>query len=590
MRTGGCKTTSRSPTMQTKEKPLGPFPTAYGGQIIGAIVGALRLDDGVLTARTAKRFFQGRSISEHNQTEIFLALGEALVERGLVPVPPVFTQRDVSMPIIIGVAIARATSRWDRAVSRIQSRSARTVDRSATAERLLRFVVIDLSVRIFAILRLAGLEPDRPGTPLWAQENGGGRLLRDLAGRARLTREELAEQLGGSSTSSVDNWLDGKVRPTNDSIAAISEVLADHIENVTSSELALEIQRQFTFATIVDLIEPWIGRQKVIDLSTALVRFVWLMTEDVRQMNRPPIEEALGIELDAIRLGTVDPAIDTLLRNLSVLEPDESWRRDLLAATLDWGVLFESGVAQANPTQTAAGLAQDIRDIQSADTGKPVLGEPASGDDPARKAVSRLANEGSDLLRRVAVGKIPSPVSIMEAGIERRTAIVRSFPRSPMAHSELGSYLGMAGKNLRRRDLIDEGITECMIAAELLPDWDLPAVEQGIILANFGAYGEALERLDRVREVLPEETPHFCSAKGYVLMKLARYAEALEYLERVLEVRPDYAEASLHAAHCAFMLGDNWAGQRHAKTARRLGEPGAFSAWRNGIYSSHRSR
>ena len=293
-------------------------------------------------------------------------------------------------------------------------------------------------------------------------------------------------------TSSVDNWLDGKVRPTNDSITAISEVLADHIENVTSSELALEIQCQFTFATIVDLIEPWTGRQKVIDLSTALVRFVWLMTEDVRQMNRPPIEEALGIELDAIRLGTVDPAIDTLLRNLSVLEPDESWRRDLLAATLDWGVLFESGVAQANPTQTAAGLAQDIRDIQSADTGKPVLGEPASGDDPAREAVSRLANEGSDLLRRVAVGKIPSPVSIMEAGIERRTAIVRSFPRSPMANSELGSYLGMAGKNLRRRDLIDEGITECMIAAELLPDWDLPAVEQGIILANFGAYGEAL--------------------------------------------------------------------------------------------------
>ena len=285
--------------MQTKEKPLGPFPTAYGGRIIGAIVGALRLNDGVLTARTAKRFFQGRSISEHNQTEIFLALGEALVERGLVPVPPVFTQRDVSMPIIIGVAIARAASRWDRAVSRIQSRSARTVDRSATAERLLRFVVIDLSVRIFAILRLAGLEPSRPGTPLWSQENGGGRLLRDLVARAGLTREELAEQLGGSSTSSVDNWLDGKVRPTNDSIAAISEVLADHIEDLTFGELALEIQRQFTFATIVDLIEPWIGRQKVIDLSTDLVRFVWLMTEDVRQMNRPPIEEALGIELDA---------------------------------------------------------------------------------------------------------------------------------------------------------------------------------------------------------------------------------------------------------------------------------------------------
>ena len=32
----GVRTTSRSPTMQTKEKPLGSFPTAYGGQIIGS--------------------------------------------------------------------------------------------------------------------------------------------------------------------------------------------------------------------------------------------------------------------------------------------------------------------------------------------------------------------------------------------------------------------------------------------------------------------------------------------------------------------------------------------------------------------------
>ena len=485
----------------------------------------------------------------------------------------------MSMPIIIGAAIAHAASRWDRTVSRIQSRAARTVDRSATAERLLRFVVIDLSVRIFAILRLAGLEPDRPGTPLWAQENGGGRLLRDLVARAGLTREELAEQLGGSSTSSVDNWRDGKVRLTNDSIAAILEVLADHIEDVTSGDLALEIQRQFTFATIVDLIEPWIGRQKVIDLSMALVRFVWLMTEDVRQMNRPPIEEALGIELDAIRLGTGDPAIGTLLRNLSVVEPDESWRRDLLAATLDWGVLFESSVAQANPTQTAAGRAQDIRDVPSVAADLPGLGKPPSDDDPAREAVSWLANEGSDLLRRVAVGNLPSPVSIMEAGIERRRAIARSFPHSPLAHSELGSYLGMAGKNLRRRDLIDEGVTECRIAAGLLPGWDTPAVEPGIILANFGAFDEALAELERGREDLPEETPHFRFAKGYVLMEMSRYSEAREYFERVLVDRPEYALASLHAARCAFMLGDMWGGQGHAKTARRLGEPSAYIAW-----------
>ena len=148
----------------------------------------------------------------------------------------------------------------------------------------------------------------------------------------------------------------------------------------------------------------------------------------------------------------------------------------------------------------------------------------------------------------------------------------------------------MAGKHLGRRDLIDEGMTECAIASGLLPSWDLPAVEQGIILANFGAFEEALERLERVKEALPHETAHFCFAKGYVLMELTRYAEALDLMERVLEDRPDYAKAALHAAHCAIMLGDNWAGQRHAKRARRLGEPDAFTAWKAGRYYRRKAR
>lgn len=221
-------------------------------------------------------------ISEDKQSEIFLALGEALVERGLVPEPPVFKQHDVLMAVIIGASIAMAASRWDSAVARLQNRSAATVDQSATAERLLRFVVIDLAVRIFAMLRLTGMEPDRPGTPLWGEENGGGKLLRELAARAGVTREDLATSLGGATTSSVDNWFDSKFRPTNDSIVAISGVLTEKVADTSPKDLDLEIKRHFTFATLADLLVPWIGREKVLELSTALTRFVWLMGEDVR--------------------------------------------------------------------------------------------------------------------------------------------------------------------------------------------------------------------------------------------------------------------------------------------------------------------
>lgn len=561
---------------------------ANSSEIIGAIVDTLRLDDGFLTSRTAKRFFQDQLISEKNQVKVFLEIGEVLVGSGLVPEPPVFKSLDVSMAVFVGVSIARVASRWDNAIARLQTASTTKGNPGATVERLLRLVTIDLAVRVFAILRLAGMEPNSHRTPLWAQENGGDKFLRQLAARAGVTREDLATQLGAFTTSSVDNWFDGKVRPTNDSIVAISEALASGIEDATPDGLALDIQRQFTFAAIADLLVPWIGRDKVVELSAALTRFVWLMAEDIRQMDRPPIEEALGVELDFVRFGTSSHEARTLLKNLSVVEPNEDWRRDLLAATPDWGMLFEKAVAEANPYRSSAGLAQEIEDVKPVESDQ--TGLDPSGDDPTREAISRLGDRENDLARHLATGRIVSPGKILKDGIESRRAIAATFPRSPLAHSELGAFLGMAGKTLSRRDLIDEGLTECVIASQLLQGWDMPAVEQGIILANFGAFDEALERLERVRESLPEETPHFCSAIGYVLMELGRFPEALGYLERALGVRPNDAEANRHAAHCSLMMGDHWTGQRYAKTARRLGKPDVFIAWKNGWYRSRKMR
>ena len=216
----------------------------------------------------------------------------------------------------------------------------------------------------------------------------------------------------------------------------------------------------------------------------------------------------------------------------------------------------------------------------------PGLANRPGDEDPAREAVARLAYEADEMLRRFGRGELDAAMRMLEDGIEVRRAIARNFPLSPLAHSELGSFLGMVGWNLRRDDLIDEGITECRIAAALLPGWDTPAVEPGLILINAGAYEEALEALVRARETLPVETPHLALSMGYALMVLLRHAEALEHFVRVMEARPDHALASLYASHCAFVLGDNRAGLRYAKAARGLGEPGAYLAWERGTYAS----
>ena len=583
--------------MSNNTKNTRAFGYAYSGQIIGAVVKALDLDRSVpmahdhyrsvLKGRTAQRFFAGCSVNEYNHKEIIKALGEALVARGIVPVPPLFRQYNASTAVIIGVAIARAALRWDNLLATMQSRSASIEDRGPATERFLRLVVVDLALRVFALLRLAGMEPPRPETPLWAQENGGCKLLRKLKKSAGLTRNQLALRLDVSYTS-VDNWLDGKNRPTPENIAAIAEVLAGRATDAAVRCLEQQIQRQFTFAHLADLLEPWIGREQIVELSTTLVRFVWLITEDVRSMDRRPIEEAAGAEFDALRFGTADPSTHVLLRNLAQLEVDASWKRDILAATTDWRFPFQVVANQTSGDRSAAGLAQDVLDVWNGGNARSRLDEPPGTGDPAHEALKQLGTETDDV--EYHLGSLCRLGKLLETGIACRHAIVRDFHLSPNAHYQLGSFLGMAGKRLIRRDLVDEGIAECKIAAEILPGWDAPVVEPGIILANVGAFEESLRELNRAREELPEATPHLLFSTGYVLMMLARHAEALEKFERVIEARPDYALASLYAARCAFTLGDKREGLRHAKTARRFGEPGEYIAWSNGMYSSRKRR
>lgn len=129
---------------------------------------------------------------------------------------------------------------------------------------------------------------------------------------------------------------------------------------------------------------------------------------------------------------------------------------------------------------------------------------------------------------------------------------------------------------------------ECWIAAGLVPGWDAPAVETGIIRANFGDYDGALQELERAQTSLPQATPHLQLTIGYTLTMLNRFAEALEHLEAVLNVRPDYAFAYRYAAQCAFSLGDKTRGLRYAKAARRLGDSTEYTAWSEGAYSSRR--
>ena len=551
--------------MSERKKSLAPFGGLYSGKMIGVVVRALTLDQGVLTRRTARRFFDGRSVSEHSRKEILEGIAEALIQLGIVPTPTTLGHGEFKIETGIANAISLASTRWDRLLARIQSRSGVIIDRQQAAERFLRLVVVDLALRAFALLRLSGQEPSLPGTPLWAEANGGGKMLRQLIERAGLTRHQLAARVG-VSYNSVDNWLDGIHRPEPEHIAALAASLA--LPGTDASKLQQKIRRMFAFAHIADLLEPWIGREQVIELGTALVRFVWLINEDVLEMDRPPIEEVSGSEWVAFTLGTAVSQSNVLLRNLALVELDDDWKDDIIAATLPWELTFELAAAESGLPRLAAGLAQDPMDADDSSSPSKTAELGIRPGDPARETIERVLKSDTKSVRGLIAGRESfGLVQMLESGIAKRRVLVRRFPVSPQSHYQLGSFLGMAGKNLLHQDQVDEGVLECKLVAKLMPNWDAPAVESGIILANVGRYSEALDELVQATDNLPYATPHLQFALGYVLMKLSRFDEALGHFESVIDARPDYALSLLHAAGCAFAIGDRVKGRRYATAA-----------------------
>ena len=279
-----------------------------------------------------------------------------------------------------------------------------------------------------------------------------------------------------------------------------------------------------------DILANTISREAVTEISTALYRFTHMITEDVHQMDRPPLEEAASMEFDTFRLGSDFPESRTLLRNLSLDEQDPGWRDDILSAAAPWDLRFQDIANRAGEGRLAAGLAQDLSDLPPvSDAG---LAQPADPDDTASEEIRKLENLYRPSYESLANG---DPLTMMQSimkdtnrRIEGLRRIARRHPTSALAHSELGSRLGWAGSKIfGDRSMIDEAIAECKIAAMLREGWDLPLVEPAIFLSNAGYHEEALRELEWAKSKLPEKTPHFAYAYGYTQMVLGRFSGSL---------------------------------------------------------------
>ena len=272
-----------------------------------------------------------------------------------------------------------------------------------------------------------------------------------------------------------------------------------------------------------------------------------------------------------------------LLSWLAEGEPDPDWRWNLLAAIRFWDPAFEEVVMMHAGQRSASGLAQDISEV----TG--VFAE-------ENRQIIQVLKEG--LTRHADLTEAPRAddedsrprLAELQGRMNQRRLLAERFPWNPLAHLQLGCYLGDLGIQFGDSRLIDEGILECKIASDLQPDWDAPAVQPASILVQIGASEAALRQLEQAERNLPAPTPHLRFVKGFVLMTLELYSEALACLEAVIEERPEYAPAYDLAAHSAFRSGDKTKGLRYAKGARMRGMYTEHRAWGSGAYSSRPKR
>ncbi len=558
-----------------------PMDGLYSGRVLRAVVQALDIEDEVLDDRTARRFYAGEPVNEYNRNRIFDAFGQALITRGLAPETLDDLPEDLHMAAAVGMSVMMACGQWDRLMAHVQGRSGKITDVGEAGTQCLRLVIVDLALRLFALahLNLASLPEVEP--PTWVLENGIGKILRQHLRQAGLTRDQLAARLGVWPTS-VDNWLDGRNRPSAGNVTALAEELASAGVGRSAGELQRKLNRQFSLAGLAELLTAGIGRERVIEFAAKLAHYTRVLSAS-QDVPRLLGDNSKGAIRNLLILGCAGGSAPSLLSLLANRELDPDWRRDILAAAGPWELAFERVSMMHTGHRSAAGLAQDISDVPGGTT---------ESDQYTHEALRREASALVDFtLDSPPIGNgLELHLAKLKGSIDLRRSLVGRFPQSPLAHYQLGSLLGIFGGNLADRNLIDEGILECKIAAGLLPNWDAPAVEPGIILANIGDGHAALRELDQAESSLPRPTPHLRFVKGYVLTTLERYSEALENLKAVIEERPDYASAYDIAAHCAFMSGDRTNGLRYAKVARLLGIPAEYNAWKDGLYSSRPKR
>lgn len=623
------------------------FNIPLSGEIIGAIVKEIQPDGGLLTEKTTRRYFKGKRVKGSKKHEIFREIGRVVTDRGIIPngtIPePLFPHslfpeltalasnpRNVQLlqdfgsivangrhPLssilpepqlmkafasgladsmadqVVSFAIETWGEAWDLLAGQLRTPSVLLGSPRLPVVSCLRLATIDLALRVSAALWISNQPSPKEQTPLWAVPKGGSVYLKQLlarCGQRRPTREKMAQEVGVSKNA-VSSWLDIGTRPHVENLDQIAEILAPRLSDTESETLKANLHRHYLLCSLGDRIAGIVGRENVIELATALVRFIRRSMHDADIITTYLPREVIEFgQATILALGVHADASQAPLIALEHHEEDPVWKSDLAIAHKPWHARlssiarFAEGIERTDDrVHNELGIPQEVSSpvkdemLRFAQTN--FGAQPSSVDttltrifaDPKYRAGQQM------LLAERALSQ-----NDLVAGAKHFRRAAELQPHSAWFHFHLGTLLSELGH-------IEEAISECKIAAKLDETWEAPNVAIGSILYNSGDHQKARIHLEEMACGDDEPSILLATYLGIARLRCGDYRTGLEVLEYAISKDADNGFALMAAAHCAFMLGDSRKGLRLAKSAKLRGYTEVYESWDDGIYKAYKA-
>ena len=314
------------------------YRVPLSGAAVGVLVREFQLNSPGLNSKTAKRYFRGQRVKDASRFEVIEAVADGLVKEGFVPTLPFLDKQGWPVDKLLTLAMVGSAKRWDELAGFMRSASA-PVDRpDLAATAYLRLATIDLALRVSALLWLANAPCPEEDVPAWAEPKGGAQYLKGLlekCGSSAPTRDKLADQVG-VSYNTVDSWLDAGVRPALTNLQVIAEKLAPHVEGAEPSTLLVQLRLNYCLSSICDILARYVGRETVLDLAAALVRFTSRNVQGLREFSKLPPDDGAVAQIAIFICGAQFPGCGHLTKALWRREKDPVWCADLESSSKPW--------------------------------------------------------------------------------------------------------------------------------------------------------------------------------------------------------------------------------------------------------------